>query len=57
LDAARGLPVTIKSDNGIEFISKVMDKWANERGVELEFSRPGKPTDNANVDSSNRWLR
>jgi putative transposase len=31
---------TIKSDNGSEFISKVMDKWAYERGVELDFSRP-----------------
>jgi putative transposase len=48
---ARGLPCTIKSDNGSEFISKVMDKWAYERGVELDFSRPGKPTDNANVES------
>ena len=43
----RGLPRTIKVDNGSEFISKVMDKWAYEYGVELDFSRPGKPTDNA----------
>jgi len=43
----RGLPGTIKTDNGSEFISKVMDKWAYERGVELDCSRPGKPTDNA----------
>ena len=34
----RGLPCTIKSDNGSEFISKVMDKWAYEREVELDFS-------------------
>lgn len=53
----RGLPCTIKSDNGSEFISKVMDKWAYERGVELDFSRPGKPTDNANVESFNGRLR
>ena len=53
----RGLPKTIKSDNGSEFISKVMDKWAYERGVELDFSRPGKPTDNANVESFNGRLR
>jgi hypothetical protein len=33
---------TIKTDNGSEFISKVMDKWAYERGVELDFSRPGE---------------
>jgi putative transposase len=54
---ARGLPSTIKSDNCSEFISKVMDKWAYERGVELDFSRPGKPTDNANVESFSGRLR
>ena len=49
----RGLPRAIKTDNGSEFISKVMDKWAYERGVELDFSRPGKPTDNAKIESFN----
>ena len=34
-----------------------MDKWAYERGVELDFSRPGKPTDNAMVESFNGRLR
>lgn len=53
----RGLPQTIKTDNGSEFISKIMDRWAYERGVELDFSRPGKPTDNANVESFNGRLR
>jgi putative transposase len=52
-----GVPRTIKSGNGSEFISKVMDKWAYERGVELDFSRSGKPTDNANVESFNGRLR
>lgn len=52
-----GVPRTIKSDNGSEFISKVMDKWAYEGGVELDFSRPGKPTDNASVESFNGRLR
>jgi len=57
----RGRPRTIKTDNGSEFISKAMDKWAYERGVELDFSRPGKPTDNARVESFNsrprqEWL-
>ena len=55
--ATRGLPATIKVDNGSEFISKVMDKWAYERGVELDFSRPGKPTDNAKIESFNGRLR
>ncbi len=53
----RGQPRTIKTDNGSEFISKVMDKWAYEHGVELDFSRPGKPTDNAMVESFNGRLR
>ena len=53
----RGLPRTVKSDNGSEFISKIMDKWAYERSVALDFSRPGKPTDNAAVESFNGRLR
>ena len=53
----RGRPQTIKTDNGSEFIGKVMDRWAYERGVELDFSRPGKPTDNAMVESFNGRLR
>ena len=53
----RGLPSIIKVDNGSEFISKVMDKWAYERSIELDFSRPGKPTDNAKVESFNGRLR
>jgi putative transposase len=57
ISAERGLPKSIKTDNGSEFISKVMDKWAYERGVEFDFSRPGKPTDNARVESFNGRLR
>ena len=53
----RGAPQTIKTDNGSEFISKAMDKWAYERGVEIDFSRPGKPTDNATIESFNGRLR
>ncbi len=55
--AIRCKAMTIKTDNGGEFISKVMDKWAYERGIELDFSRPGKPTDNAMVESFNGRLR
>ena len=44
-------------DNGPEFISKALDKWAYERKIELEFSRPGKPTDNAFIESFNGSLR
>ena len=45
----RGPPRTIRADNGPEFISKALDRWAYENGVTLDFSRPGKPTDNAFV--------
>jgi len=53
----RGKPMTIKTDNSSEFISKVMDIWAYERGIELDFSRPGKQTDNAMMESFNGRLR
>ena len=53
----RGLPGPLNSDNGSEFISRVMEKWAYERGFELDHSRQGKPTDNANVESLNGRLR
>lgn len=52
----RGLPGTIKTDNGIEFAPKAMDKWAYEREIELDLSRPGKPTENAGVESLNARL-
>jgi putative transposase len=54
---ASGLPQTIKVDNGSEFISKTLDAWAHRHGVKLEFSRPGKPTDNAFIESFNGRLR
>ena len=57
LKATCGLPKVIKVDNGSEFISKAMDKWAYRNGVKLEFSRPGKPTDNAFIESFNGRLR
>jgi len=41
----RGAPRAIQVDNGPEFISKALDRWAYENGVTLDFSRPGKPTD------------
>jgi putative transposase len=55
--ADRGVPGAIKVDNGSEFISKAMDHWAYEHQVELDFSRPGKPTDNAKIESFNGRLR
>ena len=55
--STRGAPHTIRVDNGPEFISKALDRWAYQNGVTLDFSRPGKPTDNALVESFNGRLR
>ncbi|MEN7538840.1 IS3 family transposase [Aurantiacibacter sp. DGU5] len=52
-----GYPKTIRVDNGSEFISRDMDLWAYQRGVILDFSRPGKPTDNAFIEAFNSKLR
>jgi len=47
------VPGGIQLDNGSEFISKALDKWAYENKVALDFSRPGKPTDNAYIELFN----
>jgi putative transposase len=53
----RTLPKTIRVDNGLEFTSKILDQWAYANGVTLDFSRPGKPTDNAFIESFNGSVR
>lgn len=45
-----GYPASIRVDNGSEFISRDLDLWAYHKGVELDFSRPGKPTDNSYIE-------
>ncbi len=40
-------------DNGSEFYSKALDAWAFRHGVQIEFTRPGKPTDNGHIESFN----
>lgn len=52
-----GVPKRIKVDNGPEFISKDLDRWAYWNHVELDFSRPGKPSDNALVEAFNSRFR
>lgn len=52
-----GMPRRIAIDNGPEFVSKALDAWAYRQGVGLEFSRPGKPTDNAYAESFNGRFR
>lgn len=55
--ARRGAPARIRLDNGPEFVSNALDRWAYENGGTLDFSRPGKPIDNAYVGSFNGRLR
>lgn len=50
-------PGRIQVDNGTEFISKDVDRWAYENKVTLDFSRPGRPTDNPFIESFNGSLR
>lgn len=50
-------PERIQCDNGSEFISKEVDLWAYENKVTMDFSRPGKPTDNPYVESFNGKFR
>jgi putative transposase len=57
LATTRGLPATIVLDNGPEFTSRALDAWAYRRGVKLDFTRPGKPVDNAYVESFNGRFR
>ena len=52
-----GYPATIRVDNGSEFISRDLDLWAYHKGVVLDFSRPGKPTDNSYIESFNGKFR
>ena len=53
----RGLPEMITVDNGTEFTSRALDQWAYRSTVQLDFSRPGKPTDNAHIESFNARVR
>ena len=54
---AVGYPKTIRVDQGSEFISRDLDIWAYQKGVVLDFSRPGKPTDNSFIESFNGKFR
>lgn len=53
----QGKPKEIWVDNGPEFASKALDRWAAERGVELRFIRPGKPVQNCFIESFNGTIR
>jgi putative transposase len=53
----RGVPKVLFCDNGSEFTSQAMDLWAYRHRTKIDFSRPGKPTDNAFVESFNGTFR
>ena len=53
----RGLPEAITIDNGPEFAGRALDEWAYRKGVKLSFIRPGKPIENAFIESFNGRLR
>jgi putative transposase len=53
----RGTPRSIHVDNGPEFTSKALDLWAFTNKVQLDFSQPGKPVDNALIESFNGRFR
>jgi putative transposase len=55
--AVRGQPTRLSLDNGSEFRSQAFDAWAADRGIELHFIQPGKPVQNAHVESFNGRLR
>ncbi len=57
LAAERGLPTTLRTDNGPEFCSRAMLTWAHERGITLRLIEPGKPNQNAYIESFNGRFR
>lgn len=57
LDSIGTLPKIFNIDNGSEFTGKAMDQWAHEKGIKLDFIRPGKPNENAFIESFNGKFR
>jgi len=57
LKALRGLPRQIRTDNGSEFLSRVVDQWAYEHGLQWHTIQPGRPMENAYVESFNGRFR
>ena len=57
LITTRGAPSRIFVDNGSEFSGKIFDLWAYHNKVQIDFSRPGKPTDNCFIETFNGSLR
>lgn len=54
---SRGLPQSVTMDNGPEFVSKALDEWVYRQQLQLRFIKPGKPQQNASVESSHGKFR
>jgi putative transposase len=57
LAVERGLPAILRTDNALEFCGRTMLTWAHERGVTLRLIEPGKPNQNAYIESFNGRFR
>jgi putative transposase len=57
LRTRRGLPLVIQADNGPELRGRTLDQWIYEHGVRLQFIEPGKPIQNAHIETFNARLR
>lgn len=55
--ARRGRPEAIRCENGTEFTATAFDQWAYANSITIDYSRPGKPTDNAFIESFNGRVR
>jgi putative transposase len=52
-----GAPESIRIDNGPEFAGQLLDRWAADHQVALDFTTPGKPTENGHIESFNGKFR
>ncbi len=57
ISETRGRPKAIRCDNGPEFVSNALDRWAYQNGVAIDFIDPGKPNQNAYIESFNGRFR
>jgi putative transposase len=55
--AQRGKPTNLRSDNGPEFISHILQQWCEENEITLQYIQPGKPTQNAYIERKNGSIR
>ena len=55
--AQRGKPANLRSDNGPEFISHILQQWCEENEITLQYIQPGKPTQNAYIERKNGSIR